>query len=166
MRLDTKQGREVRFSSQLSQALRVRGNRNRTRFTITRILTRLGLNGIEQLHGVLRKFCTGMTAMQLPHQAGSVPRGAAGKLPLLQQDNISPTQLAEMIRHRTTQNAAANNHDSRVLGQYLRYRGGSCWILRRHNLIGKSGGARRDNSSGPSRRITIFSSCTIILPGA
>ena len=90
-----------------------------------------------------------MTAVELPHQPSGVPGGTAGQLPLLQQDNIAPTQLAEVIRNGTTQDAAADDHDPRMLGQYFSRRSAR-WRLRHHTLTGNSGGARRDNSSGPS----------------
>ncbi|MFT5507258.1 MAG: hypothetical protein ACI89J_000322, partial [Hyphomicrobiaceae bacterium] len=49
---------------------------------------------------------------QLPDQAGSVPCRAACQLLALKQDNVRPTALGQMISHRTSGNATANNYSS------------------------------------------------------
>ena len=54
---------------------------------------------------------------QASDQSGRVPGCAAGQSILLQQHDLIPSELSEMIRDAATGNAAANNDDSGLSGQ-------------------------------------------------
>jgi len=49
------------------------------------------------------------------HQARRVPGGAAGQMVALQQDDVRPTQVGQMVSHRRSNNATTHDHDAGFL---------------------------------------------------
>ena len=79
-------------------------------------LAGLGLQAGEQLAGVLRQPGKVVGRAELPHQAGGVPGGAAGKTLALQQHHVRPARFRQVIGDAAADGAAAYNHDLRALG--------------------------------------------------
>ena len=66
--------------------------------------------------GVFREARQVLAGPQLADQARGVPGRAAGQLPALQQDDVFPAYLGEMIGDRAARDAAADNDGPRPGG--------------------------------------------------
>src|SRR5437899_706521 len=75
-----------------------------------------------QLGTVLIDFGHRVGGPQTADQACRVPGGTAAKRVLLEQDNIPPTKLREMIRDARADNASTNNDDFGLGGQRVGHR--------------------------------------------
>ena len=53
---------------------------------------------------------------QLADQPGGVERGAAGELAAVEQDDVVPAELRQVVRDRRARDAAADDHAARALG--------------------------------------------------
>ena len=80
-------------------------------------MTRFLFERSIQFGTVLVDFGHRVGGPQAANQACRVPRGAAAQRVLLEQDNILPAQLREMIRDARPNNASTNNDDFGLGGQ-------------------------------------------------
>src|SRR5271165_2359582 len=71
-----------------------------------------------QLGGVLDQAGAVLRGAQLADQAGRVPGGAAGQLPLLEQEHVGPAQLGEVVADAGADHAATDDHDPGAGGNF------------------------------------------------
>lgn len=86
-------------------------------------LAGLGLEAGVELGAVARQPGRVRARAQLPHQAGGVPGGAAGQPVALEQQDVVPAPVREVIGDGTADGAAADDHDPGACGQGLRGHG-------------------------------------------
>ena len=79
-------------------------------------LAGLGLEPLEQLHGVFGEPRQGEGAQHLAHQAGGMPGGAAGQGSALEQNHIGPAQLGQMIGDAAAGDTAADDDHAGLSG--------------------------------------------------
>ena len=77
----------------------------------TAALARDGFNFLIKLNGILLKFRHIGISVDGVHTARRMPGGTGSQLRPLQQHHVLPTQLGQMIQHRCTDHATANNHN-------------------------------------------------------
>ena len=73
---------------------------------------RLCFQPLVQLAGVLHQPGAVLRGAQLADQAGRVPGGAAGQLPLLEQQHVGPAQLGQVVGDAGADHAAADDDDA------------------------------------------------------
>ncbi len=84
----------------------------------------LGLQPVVQLGGVPDQAGAVLRGAQLADQAGRVPGGAAGQLALLEQQDVGPAQVAQVVGDAGADHAPADYHHSGAGGQVLSHRAG------------------------------------------
>ena len=72
----------------------------------------LGLEPGVQLGGVLHQPRAALAGAQQPDQAGRVPGGAARQRALLEEHDVGPAELGEVVRRRAADHAAADDDDA------------------------------------------------------
>ena len=72
----------------------------------------LCLEPLVQLAGVLHQPGAVLRGPQLADQAGRVPGGAAGQLPLLEQQHVGPAQLGQVVGDAGADHAAPDDDDA------------------------------------------------------
>jgi hypothetical protein len=77
-------------------------------------LSRNGLDFLVQTDGVLLQFGDVGVAVHRVHAAGRVPRGTRREFGPLDQQNVLPTRLRQVIQHAGADHAAADHHHFRV----------------------------------------------------
>ncbi len=89
----------------------------------------------QNLGGVLREPGHIECGAELADQARRMPRRAAGQGLSFEQDNVSPACLREVIGDTTADDAAADDDDLSLFGQFLRHvrlaRNGPPWIIQK-----------------------------------
>ena len=81
--------------------------------------TRLGLQFAVELRGVFDQAGHVGMAAQLPDKPGGMPGGAAAELALLEQNDIGPTQLCQMVGHRAADDTAADDDDACLRWEFV-----------------------------------------------
>ena len=74
------------------------------------VLARLLLNFLVQIDGVLLQSGNVWVAIECVHAAGGVPCGTSSQLFALEQNNVRPASLGEVIQHGGAYNAATDNY--------------------------------------------------------
>ena len=69
----------------------------------------LGLDLLVQVDRVLLQASHVGVAVQRVHPAGRVPRGAGRQLLALEQDDVGPTRLGEVVEHAGADDAASDD---------------------------------------------------------
>ena len=67
-----------------------------------------------ELSRILNEACSTLIRPQLAHQPGGVPGGAAGQLALLEQDQVGPAELGQVVGHAGPDDAAADDDGARL----------------------------------------------------
>ena len=109
MRLDPEHLRHRGGAAELGHALRVSPERQaggtHPAHVMPRLLGQLGI----QLGRVFVDLGHAVAGAQLPDHAGRMPSGAATEQALLDQHDILPTRLGQMVGHRAPHNAPSDN---------------------------------------------------------
>ena len=79
-------------------------------------LTRLGLQLGVELDSVFGQLREDSAVAQLRQEPGRMPRSAPGKLLALEEHDVRPAQLGEMVRDAAPDDAATDNDDSCPIG--------------------------------------------------
>ena len=74
------------------------------------ILTGLFLDFLVQIDGVLLQTGNVWVAIERVHTTGGMPCGTSSQLLALEQNNVGPASLGEVIQHGGAYNAATNNY--------------------------------------------------------
>src|SRR5689334_21179698 len=98
-----------RLAPDLYHALGIAGEAKPAIALPTGGLTRLGLQAIIELDAVFQQLGDVGGGAQLSHQARGMPGGAAGELVALQQQDIPPAQLGEVVSSAAADDAAADD---------------------------------------------------------
>ena len=96
--------------SQLGHAVLRAGDRDSAAAPEAGAQAGLLLEPLVQLAGVLDQPGSVLRGAQLADQAGRVPGGAAGQLPLLEQQHVGPAQLGQVVGDAGADHAAADDH--------------------------------------------------------
>ena len=92
------------------EALWCVGKLQATRQVDAAILAGLLFNLFVQIDGVLLQAGNVWVAIERVHATGGVPCGTSSQLFALEQDNVGPAGLGEVIQHGGAYNAATNNN--------------------------------------------------------
>src|SRR3972149_2795741 len=114
--LDAVGARERGVAPELRHALRVAGDAQAAAALPARGLPRLGLELAVEPGAVADELGEIARGPELPHEPGRVPGGAAAHAPLLEQDQVTPPELRQMIGDAAPDNAAAADHHPRMSG--------------------------------------------------
>ena len=111
---------ERRDPAVLLEAVRVRGQLDEAQGLEARAVAGLGLEAppeIARVHAQLDRGRRGRA--EGGHEARRVPGRAGGQPVALQQDDVPPAQLGQVIRHRAADHPASDDHDARPARQFL-----------------------------------------------
>ena len=83
----------------------------------------LGFELLIELGRILHEPRHVLVRAQLPDQSGRMPGRAAGQPPLLQQHDVAPAVLGQVIGDRAADDAAADDDGARAIGKRMRRHG-------------------------------------------
>ena len=81
-----------------------------------------GLSGLlfqclVELVAIAGELCLVLRRAKLRDETGGVPRGSAGQLVALKNDDVGDASLGEVVRNRCADDSAADNDDRCVVGK-------------------------------------------------
>ena len=77
-------------------------------------LTRLGLESLVEIAAVLGQPREVLGGAQLADEAGGVPGRAGGDVATLQQEDVAPAELRQVIGHAAAGDTSADHHHPRM----------------------------------------------------
>ena len=77
-------------------------------------LAGLGFEGLVEIDRVFVQLADGVAHVEERQEAGGVPGGAGGQLGLLDQDDVGPAALDEVIKRADADDSAADHHHARM----------------------------------------------------
>jgi hypothetical protein len=114
--VDVEAARHRRQARQLVHALGIARQAEAARAAEARGLTRLRLEALVEIGAVLGEPGEVVGGTELAHQPGGMPRGPARQLAALEQHDVAPAELGQVIRHAAAGDAPADHHHARLSG--------------------------------------------------
>ena len=106
---------------QLLPAVRSGGQVDRARPPIAGGLTGGGLESFEDPDAALDQVPGARGRARQGHQPRCVPRGAGGQALALEQDDVGPPELGQVVGHAAADDASADHDHACPIGQRLRH---------------------------------------------
>ena len=126
--VDVEAARHRRQARQLVHALGVARQAEAARAAEARGLAGLRLEALVEVGAVLGEPGEVVGGAELADQPGGMPRGPARQLAALEQHDVAPAELGQVIRHAAAGDAAADHHHARLCGHRVTHPSLLHWV--------------------------------------